>query len=115
MSKEYDGGIGTTPLFNALKALESVDRTVSELTNMLLQEEHLSSLYDPDKVKPTLPICAQIKTARKRVEDAVDELRRQTNQATAEMNSFKAKVEALRNLFDSVKVDESEIGGPGHC
>ena len=115
MSKEFDGGIGTSALFNALKALESVDKAVSELTNMLLQEEHLSSLYDPDKLKPSLPICAEIKAARKVVESAVAELRRQTNQATAEMNSFRMKVETLRDLFDSVKVTDSEIGAVGHC
>src|SRR5688500_19358740 len=101
MGKEFDGGIGTTKLMNAMRALEQVDKAVSELTNMLLQEEHLSSLYDPVKLKPSLPICAQIKAARATVEGAVDELRRQTNQATAEMNSFKYKVETLRDLFDS--------------
>ena len=115
MSKEFNGGIGSSKLSRVLEALESCDTAMSRLMKMLVQEEHLSSLYDPEKLTPGSQICGQVRAARSAVENAADALETQTNQATREMNAFRLKVEALRNVFDVVKVDDAEIGVPGNC
>ena len=115
MAKEFDGGIGTDPLHQALNALKDVDIAASELMRILVEEEHASSLYDPDKLKPGSQVCQEIKAARASAENAVGELAKQTAQATTEMKKFTLKVEKLLNAFDKVKVKKTEIGVAGHC